>query len=260
MARPPDIQSIPNVHGHVAMIIFKNPDTDKHAIFVHFQHTGGSSIKEWIEENFNVIYEPTDGVPIKIDKSGYWHKPLSFINYFDIHTCFKFGFVRNPLDWYVTIWHKGLRKRNNMSFRDYVFTNPIDQLPYETKYLRDIHKDRFPKDMGSFTVRFVMLFCDVARIFRMPNYRWVTEFKNLQLADAIVPMEFGISYVLYKLLSETIELSSQHIESLRNFPKINITKGKKHWTEYYDDDMVQEVLNRDRLIFNMFSNYKETFK
>lgn len=260
MARSLDIQGVPNVYGYVAMIIFKNPDTEKHAIFVHLQHTGGTSVKKWIEDNFEIVYKPTDGVPTKIDKSGYWHKPLSFINYFDIHTCFKFGFVRNPLDWYVTIWYKGLRKRKNMSFMDYVFMDPVDQLPYETEYLRDTHKNRFPKDMGSFTVRFVMLFYDIARTLRMPNHEWVTEFKNLQLADAIVPMEFGIPNVLYKLLSETIELSPQHIGSLRNFPKANITKGKKHWTEYYDNDMVQEVLNRDRLIFNMFPVYKESFK
>jgi len=238
------------------MVIFENPDTGKRAIFTHLQHTGGSSTKKWLEQNYRIVYEPGDGVVTDsmVDRSGYWHKPLCLAQNYEIQMCFKFGFIRNPFDWYVSYWHRRGEERQSWSFKHFMSLPVSEQLPYAYGNTRVVFESfkRIPQNIGMLTWRFLTAYFDLAKIVIDPN--WRSRWRELCLADAIAPMELGHIGILRQLLTDTLGFKND-----TEFPHENSTE-RKPWQEYYDDAMVREVVWRDRLIFKAFPMYMDMLR
>jgi len=99
-------------------------------IFIHFPSTGGTSIEDALSDGLEKFTMSSFEYPANSGKfyEAFAEKHLSpkiskkiYANYWDEY--FKFTFIRNPFEWLFSLWSKGGRRRNNLSFEKWIL-NP----------------------------------------------------------------------------------------------------------------------------------------
>jgi hypothetical protein len=178
--------------------------------------------------------------------------------------------VRNPFHRYVSVYLFGQWKK---TFRDYseqlmrAFPNFPD-LSFE-EYYRMIHifarenrlDDISPKiDLGLHTIQFIQFhFKNPRQALQEIDDAYLDQRRYL---DSVAPIVFlhqeNLSQELYEFLL-SCGYSSSHIGFLLESERVNVTPRdteQQRLENFYTPELVQSVLERDRLLFDMFPEYR----
>jgi len=149
---------------------------------------------------------------------------------------FKFGFIRNPFDWYVSWWAKG---ESHQSFKDYMRKPNMEKIPQKwikTKMWGNDLGDKY----GFMTLRFL-------DIFYKPIGIKANKFQAKCLANNIFKFEDGIRNILKKVLC----IDEKKRNYLYDNENLNISDHRPY-REYYDSELIEQVKNQDKLILDLF--------
>ncbi len=133
---------------------------------------------------------------------------------------FKFGFIRHPLDWYVSWW--------TYKYQDEKFDDFINRSVF------DVHVDNDCLEIGWLTYRFYEMYYDMENGLK-------------PLVDKIYRYEDGVR----KVLDSIFAFNKEQRKELYAMKKINVSTHKPYM-EYYTDHLIETVRQRDKLIFDLF--------
>lgn len=214
--------------------------TDKF-VFLHLQKCGGSFIRNFMLENIpsakNIVPQHDGYTTIK---SNHKNKPV-------------IGVIRNPWDWYVSLYHFHLPSKGS-------FMHPIIEkggsfkgflnlfLNKKKGRIHDINFDWVTKmDVGPYSYRVIKCFnksgLNIKNIGDC-NFNGVN----------IIKMENLVFNFIDVLTEKGITLSDETINKLKSRNKVN-TSAHKNYRQYYDDNTIELVSKKDRLIIKHF-NYE----
>ena len=163
------------------------------------------------------------------------------------------GVIRNPWDWYVSLYHFHLPSKGSFmypivkeggSFKGFLklFLNKkkgrIHDLNFEWLSKRDV---------GPYTYRVIKCF--------NKNGLGVDDVDNCNFSGVdIIKMENLVPNFINSLESKNIYLPEESINKLKSKQKVN-TSTHKDYRQYYDDESIELVSKKDRLIIKRF-NYE----
>ncbi len=179
--------------------------------------------------------------------------------------------TRNPLDRYVSRYLFGWWK-----------THPLERVPLIIEryphypdltfpeYLEMLHlfgvKRRLDgidtsMELGHHTVQFIQFyFRDPEAVFRRIDDRYIQERRYLEdMVEVRFLRQENLNEDLYRFLLE-MGFQPGHLDFLRSGVRVNKTdvRDERHAVEnMYTPDMVRSVLERDRLVFELFPAYKQ---
>ena len=100
------------------------------------------------------------------------------------------------------------------------------------------------------------MFCDYAGIEDGYYSGWKNSIIPSRFMDVIIPMEMGIQDGIKWLFENRLGgLTNDQLSALDNLPVEN-KSDHKPWQEYFTDDLMNVVREKDKLIFEMHPNYK----
>ena len=209
--------------------------TDKF-IFIHLFRTGGTTINSSLKGKLLGYHRPRSLIPRE-----YLHLPV-------------FGNVRNPFDWYVSVYYHCLNYCYPMKtptfinfildFKRYSFKESIMRL-VDTSWMTSIDRE---KCLSHFPL----------------TYNWEgTLLDNLRRTECQSYLDSGVGYLswlfnyMYQYNGTTEGVTYRRLEDLKNYPKLNAMSGynsvigkirepkNSNYMSYYDDDLIQLILNKD---------------
>ena len=190
--------------------------------FVHLQKTGGSFVEDFLLNNIvgckQVLprHVPARAAPKDI---------------------FKFGCVRNPFDWYVSLWAS---HKDEPAFFEEIMDMDFKKFMYKTfnkksGILHDVDFDVLTNlNIGMYTYRYMRSFYSLDGTF---------------LLNAVIDMPF-----IKEGLTRVLDLNEQQINNLNSKAKVN-TSDHDDYRTYYDDELIKLVEERDMSILDHY-NYE----
>jgi hypothetical protein len=248
-------------------------------VFIHNPHTGGAFVRKALE-GLGGSFSKKASFMILTD----WHKPIEILpkRYWNK---LKFGVIRNPWEWYASFFAH--QKPNgafikfftngkngtyadekeefkiflsNMLSRDFIKPHLGTKFhPVGNPYLKPSVKKldyMHALDIGFFSYRYIYMFFDhYDRIFMDENKRKVFNEHDKLLSLDVVLRNENLTEGLIDLFNKRgIEITGKGKKFLRKHPRENGIR-RKHYTEYYDDNLIELVRKKDRLIIDKY-NYK----
>ena len=214
--------------------------TDKF-IFIHLFRTGGSSIISGLNGKMIGYHRPRSLIP-----DEYSHLPV-------------IGNVRNPFDWYVSVYYHCLNmcypmrtptflnfliQPDNFSCQKFNFNESIRRL-LDTSWMTSNDKERF-----------------LSRL--QPSYDWKTTLTdNLRREEGESYLKSGVGFLswlfnyMYQFNGSTDGVTYTRLEDLKNHPKLNAMSGfnlnigkikeprNADYMSYYEDDLIDLILHKD---------------
>ena len=207
-------------------------------IYIHIPKTGGISIKDALQGTYDKV----------LSKRIMQHATLSeverLIESKRFNRYFKFCFIRNPWDWYVSMFHyikntphKDHKIAKNRSFKEFL------------EWVRDVGSKRKIAPVG-WWYREDMHVSKEQRKLReklMPSYRQQIDYaKNL---NGVPSMDF---YGSFESLQKDFDYICDRVNiPHRILPKLNIT-SHDHYSKHYDNtslEIVKQISKSDIEIF-----------
>lgn len=199
----------------------------------------------------------------------------------DLSKKIKSGNIRNPWDWYVSLWAFGSMKKGGLYEQTVkkqwykkinhprtflakkkewhkVYSNPEDMQLFR-QWLKMLLKTRrtdivrfggsnVPTGLGYMTFRYLDLYSyDFNKIVNQLNsFEKLTDFDNSRnFIDHFIysnNLENNFLELMQKL-----NVNTSHAKNVMNIPKTN-TSNRKHYREYYDQETIDLVAEQDKLI------------
>lgn len=241
-------------------------------IFVHLEKTGGTSL-------FRYLINLKDSIGVgrikniknsKMDIYGLGtcrHDSLFKVSqYFEDK--FKFGYIRNPFDWYVSFWkffqiyphsityqslYKNIISKKNVNF----FVNSLYRSKHQISYYNNGVIDKkniithidFKKmselDIGLLTYRYLYIY------YHPDVFNDIENYKDYLLADDILRFE-KLKSELYRVFNYKIfKLNKHQIRNLYKMGKSRVS-NHKHYSKYYHNSTIELIKHKDRIIFKEF--------
>jgi len=228
-------------------------------IFVHLTKTGGTFVREFLKKYIQGHIIQLQG------KSIQKHGPLSDISDSVLESRPTFGFIRNPLDFYISLWAANITKRATKHrpdrkkwFKDVeVKKDPNKFINFLiNKATSNVNYFDFPLmhklDIGVLTYRYLYLYYN-HDIFKEPN--WVKKHKKYKLVDHVLLFEDGLAKSLDNLFEHHIfPLNKIQKKALYKYPQRNKSKHS-YFMDYYDKKTIELVQHKDRFIF--YRHYRD---
>jgi len=224
-------------------------------IFAHLTKTGGTFIRQYLRENIQGSIIEMYGK--KIEK----HAALVTISPFVLESRIKFGFIRNPYDFYISLWSANTTKRaiNNRPRRKIWFKdNEIKE--NSNRFIHFLINEEtinvnffdFPlmhkMDIGVLTYRYLYLYYD-HEIFKDQN--WIRNHKKYKLVDKVLLFENGLVKELDEIFRQNIfPLDKKQRKVLYNYPQKNKSQHG-YFMDYYDDETIDLIRHKDRFILKL---------
>lgn len=204
--------------------------------------TGGTFTTEFICDSF------------KCYKTKKPHLGLCYIPFDIIKRKYLFGFIRNPFDWYVSWWsHSSIKYNSFDKFLNIMFDVelwPKEQFLKMTSYGLERYELMKKLDIGYCSMRFLEIFSFIQFVFSEHVLdRWEHKFDFI-IRPEIFKVEDGIN----EHINYVFDLSEKQQNNLQNKPHVNIS-DHKWYMDYYNDKMTNEIIYKDRFIFNKFPEY-----
>ena len=265
-------------------------------IFAHLPKTGGTFIRNILMELYGIdktnLPKKKIGTILKVMLSGYnrkgtygkmgilphQHTPCRFIPPW-LRNRPIFSAMRNPFDYYVSQYEFGWWKKPeyhgyykkqipnfeslfpaypDLSFKDYL---KLDTLLWNPKGQKDF-EDK--KQLGPLTYFFVNFY------FKRPKqvFKKIASEKSFissgQYKKNLIPIHFiythELNQQLYQFLYDN-EFPTEQIAFIKNRKKIlPMGKGRtkeQKWQNYYSDELIALVQEKDQLVFDLFPQFKQ---
>ena len=235
-------------------------------VFIHNPRTGGAFIRNIFKRSF-----PES----QFAELHNFHIPISQLDKCH-NTKLKFGVVRNPWAWYVSLYHfqqpngKWLRlcsQGGKLTFKQFLTTFLSLEFANKNKHRKfyPVGNPYAPKivpvfeyisslDIGFFTYRYLyMFFSNYKEIFD----KRVNVFDNhnnlLSLSmDNILKTEELPNNIIKLFEHQDIAISTQDKQFWNTQPKRNYTQHKSYY-DYYDKELIELVNYKDRLVIEQYS-------
>lgn len=243
--------NINKVEKKIYFTLFKNFNKyfDQKYLLIHFPKTAGTLIKSEIENKklFNkIIYFDHEENFSRLQKKFPKNKYVIFI--------------RNPITWYISYYHnkiKSLNKHklyNKNSFVDFINDLVINQsvtsirrwhIPNKKNTIMDMVAELNNIDLGFFTKVFFMY------SFNDPiyNLKYLKNSTDKNLIKQMIGVDKVFKFENLEEFNLHIFKQSQNKVNFNRFqnkgPDINIS-------DYYDNELMDKVLEKDKLIFDLF--------
>lgn len=204
--------------------------TSKHFVFIHFPRTGGRFVRQMFK-----LFAPRKweagllGEHMHVSDIPATHKDLP-----------RFGFVRNPYDWYVSWYSFHMNVWRNDIFNEISANGTKDfKSTLISGFNMDyalIFKDAFDTDkynsVGGYTAFMLAMFgADIenVRLGRFENLR--EDFLSIisDITDLPLLLKYGVHW----------------------YPKVN-KSPHKHYSEYYDQELIEIIAEKDRMMLDRF--------
>lgn len=228
----------------------------KDFIFAHLTKTGGTFIRHYLSEFIPGTFRKCGGR--KIGK----HDALYVLPKSILDTCYKFGSIRNPLSFYISLWGANITPEaiNNRPRRKIWFKERPEMKKDPKKFIKHLCEGERGRikffnfdlmkqmDIGVLTYRYLHLYFDHT-IFNDIN--WQKNYEKYKLVDEVIRLEDNLKKQLIRVFRRNIfPLSKRQRKELKNLPKKN-TSAHKPFMEYYDQDTIDYVKHKERFIFKL---------
>jgi len=199
----------------------------------------------------------------------------------DLSKKIKSGNVRNPWDWYVSLWAFGCMKKGGL-YEQIIEKNALRKLRHPLAFLTPVKKWRKvysdAQNPELFRQWLEMLLCSrrkdmihfgeahVPRIIGFMTYRYLElysfgfqkEMKNLKSIQQIKEFDSEHNFIDHFIYNENLEkdfkslmmktgISEDILDSVLTIPKTNFSL-RKHYRDYYDEPTKQLVEEKEMLI------------
>lgn len=204
-------------------------------IFLHLQKCGGTFLKKVLIENFNC----KNVLP---EHNGY--KDIRNKN-----NKFIFGTVRNPWDWYVSLYHSHYQNPHSFFKSTFKGVNSFSEwidvfLNLKSGKMHDLNFNEINRlNVGPYGYRYL-------KVYSLNNN---LSFDNTCKIDIIDTKELNSNFV--SLLEKNDLLSDKELMSkILNHSKIHTSK-RGDYREFYDEKSIQIVYEKEKKIINKY-NYE----
>lgn len=227
-------------------------------IFTHLTKTGGTFIRQYLAKYIKTGSFIKECQNSRLRK----HDPLCKIPELILNSRYKFGVVRNPLSFYVSLWGANITSRSirNRPRRKIWFKNNPEMKEDPKKFIKFLCDEEKGKinffdfdlikkmDIGVLTYRYLYLYYD-HKIFS--DKKWIKNHKKYKLVDEVIRFEDGLASEIERVFHENIfNLNKTQKSALYNFPKKNKSKHRP-FMEYYNKETINYVKYKDRFIFKI---------
>lgn len=230
-------------------------------VFIHNPRTGGAFVRNMFKHSF-----PES----EFAKLHHFHLPISSLRE-EHKKKLKFGMVRNPWAWYVSLYHfqqphgKWLRlcfPDSKPTFKQFLTTFLSSEFaqqnshqkfhpagnPYAPKTV-PVFEYMSRLDIGFFTYRYIyMFFHDYMQIF---NQDGAFNHDKMISVDNILKTEELPNNIINLFGRNGIAISPEDKKYWRTRPKRNATQHKPYHS-YYDKELIELVRHKDRLIIGQY--------
>ena len=230
----------------------------KNFIFVHLTKTGGTFLREYLSKNVPQCQQKVKGR--KVNR----HNFLKNVPVDMRSKRYKWGVIRNPLDWYISLWGANItpiaiknRARRKKWYQDHpaLKRNPKKFI----RFICEKEKGKIPPffdfdltrkmDIGVLTYRYLSMFYD-HKIFQDP--KWMKTHEKYRLIDEVIRVEDGLTNEVERIFKEKISpLSEKQLRKLYSFPKKNQSKHKPYIEYYNNQGIIDYVKHKDKFIFDL---------
>ena len=210
-------------------------------ILIHLQKCGGTYLKHLMEKYFK-------GKNVRPEHNGI--KDITSKN----KNKLIIGSIRDPWSWYESLYHSHLKNKHSFFKDTFVGTNGFSEwvIKFLNEKKRTYHDLNFNvisnHNIGPYTYR--MLRC-------------YTKDGSLN-KDNIAPIEIAKTDELSKNFIDILEknsilISEEMKNKILNEPKVH-TSVHTHYSDYYDEESIKIVSEKDKIICDLFGyEYGNTF-
>jgi len=229
-------------------------------------------------------------------KSGHWHKPIRALykdDYWgrkvegitsDDKDKIKFGYVRNPWDWYVSFYYHQ-KKSNGLFYKTYTKKGADDFITFTTNLLSPEYNSHHESvlfyplgdartepvrlcrllsawDYGFFTFCFIYTFFKNSfEIFNNEINLRPDTFSSELTADDILKTEdlfdellnfFGRHNIKPEYEGLPVRLYTNFMMHIKNIRINKYRRKRPHYSHYYNDKLRELVLNKDRFLIDKY--------
>lgn len=248
-------------------------------LFAHLEKTGGTFVENFLTKNIKEAeYIGAFLYNAKVHKKSCRHDSIYEFQPYKVNDkAIKFGYIRNPYDWYLSFLcfltnHRGLtqgtydslfenvedRKDLNVFVKSlFAATKTIcyytnrEILESEKKASNLYHIDlsiASKLDIGLLTYRYLYIY------YHHDVFNDIENYNKYFLADKILRFE-NLTKDLANFFDERLTpLSSEENEILQNSKKIRETEHE-HYSNYYIPETIDLIRHKDRIIFDIY-DYK----
>ncbi|MFW6303223.1 MAG: hypothetical protein ACOC2L_01260 [Candidatus Sumerlaeota bacterium] len=176
--------------------------------------------------------------------------------------------IRNPLSRMVSAWRFGWWLDNppapaeqiqeqypnfpNLGFREFY------EMQEDIGLRNRLGKIQLPSPIGINTVHFIQFFFpDPASILCKIDADYHAEDLKKEMPDITFLHQENLNEEFGRYLRQ-MGYREDEIAQIDKLGKVNVTddgQDKKHFLDYYDDDMLQNALRKERLLFGLFPEY-----
>lgn len=182
--------------------------------------------------------------------------------------------IRNPWDWYLSLWTFGLQGRGALRHRltnKDLYTTTSDDVGTFRRWLKSIHHfsnfhtlgegyadTKLTKTCGLMTYRYLYLFCRHKKLLYKKTSCPKTLSELLKFDNKYCYIN---NFIRYESLASTLCSTLSYIKTLSNPEKALIFNAAKTNTslrllnieDYYDQMSINLIQNREQLIINKFN-------
>ena len=213
-------------------------------IYIHMPKTGGTFVSYYLQDN-------VPGSNYFMPGSG--HQPVSSQR-LTYPNHFMFGTIRNPWDWYVSVFQFDVGGGNYAKAIhecDDDFNKFVTMLLTKTKGA--ISRIRFNRtselNIGMCTYQYLLLFGNKQHIETKKEMRQ----ENMGL-DYIIKIEDIVTELPKMFKNFIFELSEEQKNVLTNMKKLNTSKSwHENYRDYYTEETKELVRKKDRFIIEKYN-------
>lgn len=204
--------------------------TDK-ICFIHLPKTGGSFVRTCMKDIFDNTYFDNGG-------SGLKEHSYPKIN-MDQHA---FGFIRNPFDWYVSLWchfkkkpdsikrtHKHYDEDFNIFLKNLLCNPHLRMRGLNNWIARVVFSDMHAAGMGLLTYMHDMMYMYADEVCRFENIR-----------DEVV-----------RIFTENSNIGVSILDTVYNIPPVKSSE-RLHYHNYYNDESRDIVSRVDKVLLEKY--------
>jgi hypothetical protein len=235
---------------------------DRKIVYIHMPKSAGTFLTRFFVENIN------GSKKINFNGDTHYGIELALNNINDIDNYTFFSTVRNPWDWYVSLYeyvHNTNRHewilfgKEGLNFESWLLN--IVNCKTNNNIINSRNKEEDKTSTFSLYKNLLksQLGCGwlTHRLIYSSCINWLKFFEKLSLSDFESHNKVSIIKTEKLIDIENLDiLTKNEIDLLKSFSKKNVNHNRKKYSEYYNSYLMDLVLSKEKFIINKFGyNY-----